>query len=140
MNPKDFYNPFSSSMLPTKNTSTIKPMTTNETIAKWLELDGIISNDTVTLAYNKERTGSYKLDFLHDRNQQKWIEDELIANDYEIEYGYVAKDDGWWEVGIFDSMPMETINILQRNVSKDTAFIEAVLELIEKENESNSPK
>jgi hypothetical protein len=37
-------------------------------------------------------------------------------------------------------MPMGTINILQRNVSKDTAFIEAVLELIEKENESNSPK
>jgi hypothetical protein len=106
----------------------------NSQIAKWLGFEQkYIKNLGIQWVINLEDSKPIKLDFLHDRNQQKWIEDELIANDYEIEYGYVAKDDGWWEVGIFDSMPMGTINILQRNVSKDTAFIEAVLELIEKE-------
>jgi hypothetical protein len=111
-------------------------MTTNDKIAKWLGFRKKSDNEGHTyFIHNKYgQMIIYDFDFAGDRNQQKWIEDELIEEGYEFEYGYVAKDEGWWEVGIYDTMPMSKINILVKSkTSKDAALIEAVLELINKE-------
>ena len=114
-------------------------MNTNEKIATWLGMKKLTKN-----AYERKIDGGYKyyfLDFLHDRNQQKWIEDKLIELGYRIDYCFeekgthweiiIAKEENanWYDLDYIDN----TIYIGIKNESKDLAFIQAVEQLIDKE-------
>jgi len=106
-------------------------MNTNEKIATWLGMKKLTKN-----AYERKIDGGYKyyfLDFLHDRNQQKWIEDKLIEGGDGIIYSYYL-DKKYWFVEIFDSAyPDSASKVWKTNESKDLAFIQAVEQLIDKE-------
>ena len=114
-------------------------MNTNEKIATWLGMKKLTKN-----AYERKIDGGYKyyfLDFLHDRNQQGWIEDKLIELGYRIDYCFeekgthweiiIAKEENanWYDLDYIDN----TIYIGIKNESKDLAFIQAVEQLIDKE-------
>jgi hypothetical protein len=103
-------------------------MTTNETISKWLGFTEVKGSAYKCYSYNGQNVYENTLDFLHDRNQQKWIEDELIEKGYKIDYDYYYKS---WHIGI--QKDKYKIWFESENESKDTAFIECVLELIKKE-------
>ena len=102
-------------------------MNTNEKIATWLGMKKLTKN-----AYERKIDGGYKyyfLDFLHDRNQQGWIEDKLIELGYELTCEYWQGTKQW---------TFDIYNINQElghgvNESKDLAFIQAVEQLIDKE-------
>lgn len=106
-------------------------MTTNEKIAKWLGFKKYKCQDGMRAWLHDEKEKNLQdLDFLHDRNQQKWIIDELIKRGCRIkttisEYGtkvHIWHNDYLWET------------VKKNDEIDDTAFISAVLELIEKEN------
>ncbi len=74
-----------------------------------------------------------KIDFLRDRNQQKWIEDRLIELGYGIfeDCDITTKE---WCIEIFDSAyPDSLYYASSKNKSKDLAFIQAVEQLIDKQ-------
>ena len=109
-------------------------MNTNEKIAKLLGIeDELIYRSNGEIFYKE-----IKLDFLHDRNQQKWIEDKLIKLGYGIIYEYyLDKNPKYWFVEIFDSAYPDSESIVfKTNESKDLAFISAVEQLIDKEHQT----
>ena len=57
----------------------------NNKIAVWLGM--AIFKKTGQIVYPDEYKGIIP-DFLHHRNQQKWIEDELVKREYYIKYEY----------------------------------------------------
>jgi len=108
-------------------------MNTNEKIAKWL---GMVRMNEMWCKPNEDETVSvypknYILDFLHDRNQQKWIEDKLIELGYGIMHDYIQSDNSH----NFSLYIGQTVEYTGENESKDLAFISAVEQLINKENE-----
>jgi hypothetical protein len=112
-------------------------MNTNEKICKWLKFKSakVLGDYGIPQPIWKKPDGTIVyndiIDFLHNRNQQKWIEDKLIELGYEITTEVdqngakvtIWKVDDGWEIpeSIYDK-------------SKDIALINAVLQLIEKEN------
>lgn len=100
-------------------------MTTNEKIAIWLNHEHIHEE----IWMNPINHANYWIDFLHDRNQQKWIEDFL-------------KKDGW-AIGRFTNKLWKGTEIKKGNKKyqgdtysdNDGDFIQAVEQLIDKENE-----
>jgi len=109
-------------------------MNTNKKIAKWL---GWISemeiNQGVVCIADKDIKNAIEveLDFLHDRNQQKWIEDKLIELGYEIKINQ-DKEGTLVQIGKEPFRPIAS----GENKSKDLAFISAVEQLIDKTNEN----
>jgi hypothetical protein len=108
----------------------------NSKIAKWLGIKKhkCVSSQGESYSYinenidkesNENREVEY-LNFLHDRNQQKWIEDKLIELGYVIVYQYV----NIWMVTIINKKPLPFV--YEKNESKDLAFISAVEQLIDK--------
>lgn len=107
----------------------------NKVIAEWLGLkDQIIpmqyaNGECIDVIEN--------LDFLHDRNQQKWIIDELEKRNYWLIYTYSPSDKTWviqiHKVINEGRTDFRLIQVRKKNQSKDQAFIDAVIELIEKE-------
>ena len=116
----------------------------NQKIAEWLKVISHIYGEYEVLYYYKNYHPVTKLDFIHDRNQQKWIEDKLIELGYRIDYCFeekgthweiiIAKEENanWYDLDYIDN----TIYIGIKNESKDLAFIQAIEQLIDKENES----
>ena len=116
-------------------------MNTNEKIAKWLGLETEKDPLTEHLRTRYKALEFVYIDFLHDRNQQKWIEDKLIELGYRIDYCFeekgthweiiIAKEENanWYDLDYIDN----TIYIGIKNESKDLAFIQAVEQLIDKE-------
>ena len=119
-------------------------MNTNEKIAKWLGLElreCWVGYEKYYFKNGKPLIWEKDLDFLHDRNQQKWIEDKLIELGYRIDYCFeekgthweiiIAKEENanWYDLDYIDN----TIYIGIKNESKDLAFIQAVEQLIDKE-------
>ena len=105
-------------------------MNTNEKIATWLGMKKLTKN-----AYERKIDGGYKyyfLDFLHDRNQQKWIIDEIIKRGYGIEMTYLLKVKEW-SVNIYDIYLHDVAAFCDKDL--DLAFLEAIEQLIDKENE-----
>jgi hypothetical protein len=106
-------------------------MNTNEKIAIWLKLkcskmphpDGAIG-----LYLNEEGKKWQLIDFIHDRNQQKWIEDKLKEDGWRI--SYLITVNGNWAIVIFKTWKIR--EIYKCNESKDLAFIQAVEQLIDK--------
>ena len=115
-------------------------MNTNEKIATWLGMKKLTKN-----AYERKIDGGYKyyfLDFLHDCNQQKWIEDKLEKEEYWIEYLYNT-DAKIWLVFIHKNENMyrtdyHLIQIRTMNKERNLAFISAIEQLIDKENENHN--
>lgn len=100
-------------------------MNTNEKIAIWL---GLVRHLATTLEnYWWRGDDLIQLDFLHDRNQQKWIEDKLIEEGYELYYEHIKIK---WMVEILKDKDIFYQTISE---SKDLAFISAVEQLIDKE-------
>jgi hypothetical protein len=108
-------------------------MNTNEKIAKWL---GWISemeiNQGVVCIADKDIKNAIEveLDFLHDRNQQKWIKDKLK----ELKYMWVADFNGIrYSFIILERTSMTRCEIVRNeNKDEDLAFIQAVEQLINK--------
>ncbi|OGM08855.1 hypothetical protein A2Z67_02500 [Candidatus Woesebacteria bacterium RBG_13_36_22] len=122
-------------------------MNTNEKIAKWVGVRkhrfvGYLGetycyiNENIDKESHENREVEY-LDFLHDRNQQKWIEDKLIELGYGINYTYSQM----WKKHFYNIVPKEVdeTNIHkyfkgESEISKSIALISAVKQLIDKEN------
>ena len=111
-------------------------MTTNETICKWLGFEKNIA--TIEEYYWRvDENGiddMIKPDFLHDRNQQKWIEDKLENEGYLITYTltdvfHYSGVKRIWKIVIVGEPHSD---IIKSNESKDLAFIQAVEQLIDK--------
>jgi hypothetical protein len=109
-------------------------MTTNEKIARWLGLETFNAplEDNILVVYkdNKRIT----LDFAGDRNQQKWIIDELKKRGYTIA---VVTDKEGTNVTIYREKEcpdgiMYDYNETTSRKEEGEVLIEAVLELIEK--------
>jgi hypothetical protein len=107
-------------------------MTTNEKIARWLGLETFNAplEDNILVVYkdNKRIT----LDFAGDRNQQGWIEDKLIEEKFRILYQYLLSEKKWIVVIDYEN---GKLGADKTNQSKDVAFIQAVEQIIDKENE-----
>ena len=105
-------------------------------ILEWLGKNCIIHN---TALFGEDKliffSEGEEIDFLHDRNQQKWIEDKLIELGY---YVYYYKEDIGWEIFIYNvnSNYKKDVKIKITNKSKDIAFLEAIEQLINQENEN----
>jgi len=100
----------------------------NSKIAVWLGM--AIFKKTGQIVYPDEYKGIIP-DFLHDRNQQKWIIDKLKKEGYAIE---TYTDLDTTEVTIWNpkeswDMPEDFIE----NKDEDVAFISAIEQLIDKE-------
>jgi len=107
-------------------------MNTNEKICKWLGLETEKDPLTEHLRTRYKALEFVYIDFLHDRNQQKWIEDKLKEDGWRI--SYLITVNGNWAIVIFKTWKIR--EIYKCNESKDLAFIQAVEQLIDKENES----
>jgi hypothetical protein len=106
-------------------------MNTNEKIAKWLGLKckTMRHPDGYNYLYLDDLRWEI-IDFLHDRNQQKWIKDKLK----ELGYTWLSSFNG--KHYFFDIMRRWNINDLLtkgKNEDEDLAFISAVEQLIDKE-------
>jgi hypothetical protein len=113
-------------------------MTTNEKnliIANWLKLEVIrmpLNADFLVIYKDNKRI---ILDFAGDRNQQKWIEDELIKKGYMV-VKVLEKENAFVRLAKVKQDIKNFFESIEKENDKpnlDTAFIEAVLELIEKE-------
>jgi len=104
----------------------------NQKIAEWLKVISHIYGEYEVLYYYKNYHPVTKFDFIHDRNQQKWIEDKLKEDGWRI--SYLITVNGNWAIVIFKTWKIR--EIYKCNESKDLAFIQAVEQLIDKENES----
>jgi hypothetical protein len=100
-------------------------MTTNEKIAIWLGL----KHDWKKIWIHPNGKDFIILDFLHDRNQQKWIIDELIKRGYRIQITYTEYGTS---ANIWHNDNQTEFHKSNDKID-DSAFIECVLELIEKE-------
>lgn len=107
-------------------------MNTNRIIAEWLGIERIKDGTYVYWYYKK--TGDHlpndMLDFLNNRNQQKWIENELKKRGYAIEM-YVIKD--YARVTISPNRSPKEYEAFNGDGDLELAFIEAVLQLIKEE-------
>jgi len=104
-------------------------MNTNEKIAKWLGLqEKYITNFGIQWVINLEDSVPINLDFLHDRNQQGWIIDELIKRGWRIKI-YICEQT--CEVKIWHND--DQIEVIGDNEDLDLAFISAVEQLINQE-------
>jgi hypothetical protein len=122
-------------------------MNTNEKIAKWLGLIPNIKDDIIIYWEDKwgvrwysKPIGSfrrYNLDFLHDRNQQKWIIDELKKRGYVLVFIIDSKGAECLIYGEPDKSNTKELLHKTSNKDEDLAFISAVEQLIDKENEVN---
>jgi hypothetical protein len=121
-------------------------MTTNEKIAnkkisKWLGYEtfeinennsslSVIQNIGTGLCARRPDGISVKLDFLHDRNQQKWIIDELIKRGYRIQ---IIHTEYGTSVNIWHNDDLTEYHKTNEMID-NSAFISAVEQLIDKEN------
>ena len=105
-------------------------MNTNEKIAKWLglEKEKNIYPYPWEEYWVREHIIYKNLDFLHDRNQQKWIEDELIKRGWRIKI-YICEQ--ICEVKIWHND--DQIEVIGYDENSDLAFLEAVERLIVKD-------
>jgi hypothetical protein len=103
----------------------------NERIAKWIgvERKNVLGYGYFYFVKTGESTHFYTIDFLHDRNQQKLIEDKLIELGYELTCEYWQGTKQW----TFDIYDINQELGHGTNESKDLAFLEAVEQLIDKE-------
>lgn len=112
----------------------MNPQKVNKVIAEWLGIKK--QSDFMGREYWVRNNGLImwtEPDFLHDRNQQKWIEDELIEKGYGIlsQWFFLSE---MWNIEIYsDLVNSYEITIDKSNKSKDQAFIDAVMELINQE-------
>jgi hypothetical protein len=125
-------------------------MTTNEKIAKWLGCITFYINHASNSVIEKIGTGlfakksendtCFKVDFLHDRNQQKWIEDELIKKGYMV-VKVLEKENAFVRLAKVKQDIKNFFESIEKENDKpdlDTAFIEAVMQLIDKETQSST--
>ena len=106
-------------------------MNTNEKICKWLGLETEKDPLTEHLRTRYKALEFVYIDFLHDRNQQKWIWDKLM------ELGYIiisTTDMEGTDVVIYKKNHKPNSERIF-NKDEDLAFIQAVEQLIDKENE-----
>ena len=108
-------------------------MNTNEKIAKWLGLETEKDPLTEHLRTRYKALEFVYIDFIHDRNQQKWIKDKLK----ELKYMWVADFNGIrYSFIILERTSMTRCEIVRNeNKDEDLAFIQAVEQLIDKGNE-----
>ena len=114
----------------------------NQKIAEWLGIEKKLNPNWTTKMSNVFRQYNYFYngieiypDFLHDRNQQKWIEEKLEKEIYEIHYHYV---NGNWEIELMighniQNLVSTPIYITKIDKSKSLAFLQAVEELIQED-------
>jgi len=94
----------------------------NKAIAKWLGIEIYDGGGFWDLSKD-DMIGKWQPDKC--RNQQKLIEDKLIEIGYDIIYHYPQNSEKWTVI-----ISTNKKSILTQNKSKDTAFINAVIELI----------
>ena len=107
-------------------------MTTNEKIAKWLGLKFIGKPYELEIYEGPKSNYKYatQLDFLHDRNQQKWIEDRLE----ELGYTWISAFNGKYHFfTIMKRFRVGDTLSKTRGDDEDLTFIQAVEQLIDKE-------
>jgi len=98
-------------------------MNTNEKIAKWLGINYPLKDHVWVDG------ADYILDFLHDRNQQRWMIDEIIKRGYGIEIVYLLTSKEW-NIAIYDCHMEDVVGIYKKDL--DSALFEAVEQLIDK--------
>ena len=100
-------------------------------ICVWLKIDYDITRNGLL-----HQDGEV-INFLHKCHQLQWVEDRLIELGYGIEYTYlmIANE---WDAKIFDCYLHDVCSAC--NKSKSHALLEAVIELIEKENERKTER
>jgi hypothetical protein len=100
----------------------------NKAIAEWLGLEKHYINEQYWIKKDLIDWQPNK-----DRNQQKLIEDKLIEMGFDIRIDYFQFREINWAVTLMNG---KGIHIRKYNKSKDIAFIDAVIELINL-NETN---
>jgi Uri superfamily endonuclease len=119
-------------------------MTTNEKIAKWLGVKKHkwISSEGESYSYINENIDKESselriveyLDFLHDRNQQKWIIDELKKRGWIIKI-HITDKRTWVSIYKLEGMGEKIVEYGGSEPDDGEALIQAVEQLIDKENE-----
>ena len=109
-------------------------MKTNEKICKWLGMTEI-KDERIYKRYNYygEIIFDDKIDFLHDRNQQKWIIDELKKRKYSIKI-FITEN---YATAIIYRGGIGEFRGLSELGDDGPAFIDAVEQLIDNENDTS---
>jgi hypothetical protein len=108
-------------------------MTINSIIAKWLGYEyKFLLNDIPFYVKSGKLVG---LDFINDRNQQKLIHDELKKKGYKI---VETESLTFNSVAIFRGEDNYPVAAKSNEKDLDITFIEAMMQLIENENEMKS--
>jgi len=106
-------------------------MNTNEKICIWMGYHK--HKHAKELFINMELKPQYfKPDFIHDRNQQKWIRDELKKRGYKI---IETESLTFNSILIFKGDESYSVAAKSNEKDLDIAFIEAIMQLIENENQ-----